>query len=185
MISSCRVRFRTDAWISRVLREVHAPKLSAGYRTGPLSRKGRICSIGMEKAGRVFQLKSLPTILISACALLAAISSRGQNTNDSLFINTNNFFNWETAPVHPVALSPDGTRLVVCNLPDARVEVFDVTSGQPVSLGSIPVGIDPVTVRFRTTNELWVANYISRSISVVDLATLRVFNTIATSNQPS
>ena len=110
--------------------------------------------------------------------LLTATSLRAQ-------ITITNFFNWETSPVHPVALSPDGTRLVVCNLPDARAEIFDVTSGQPVPLGSVPVGLDPVTVRFRTTTEFWVANYISGSISVVDLPTMRVVNTFTTSNQPS
>ena len=98
---------------------------------------------------------------------------------------TNNFYNWETAPVHPVALSPDGTRLVVCNLPNDRLDVFDVTSGLPVLAGNIPVGLDPVTVRFRTATELWVANYISGSISVVDLPSLRVVNTLWTTNQPS
>ncbi|HXA44783.1 MAG TPA: YncE family protein, partial [Candidatus Angelobacter sp.] len=98
---------------------------------------------------------------------------------------TNNFYNWETAPVHPVALSPDGTRLVVCNLPNDRLDVFDVTSGLPVLVGNIPVGLDPVTVRFRTATELWVANYISGSISVVDLPGLRVVNTLSTTNQPS
>lgn len=30
------------------------------------------------------------------------------------------------------------------------------------------VGIDPVSVRFRTNNELWVVNHISDSVSVVD-----------------
>ncbi len=100
-------------------------------------------------------------------------------------ITTTNFFNWETAPVHPVALSPDGTRLVVCNLPDARVDIFDVTAGRPVPLGSVPVGLDPVTVRFRTATEFWVANYISDSVSVVDLPTLRVVNTFSTTNEPS
>jgi DNA-binding beta-propeller fold protein YncE len=98
---------------------------------------------------------------------------------------TNNFYNWETAPVHPVALSPDGTRLVVCNLPNDRLDIFDVTSGVPVLAGNIPVGLDPVTVRFRTDTELWVANYISGSISVVDLPSLRVVNTLSTTNQPS
>ena len=85
----------------------------------------------MKQAGASFQLKSYPAILISACLLLFAASARGQ-------ITTNNFFNWETAPVHPVALSPDGTRLVVCNLPDARVEIYDVTGGFPVSLTKRP-----------------------------------------------
>ncbi|HSY19079.1 MAG TPA: hypothetical protein VK815_12120, partial [Candidatus Acidoferrales bacterium] len=109
---------------------------------------------------------------------LTIVSSRAQ-------VTTTNFFNWETAPVHPVALSPDGTRLVVCNLPDARAEIFDVTSGQPVPVGSVPVGLDPVTVRFRTASEFWIANYISGSISVVDLPTMRVVSTFTTSNQPS
>src|SRR5437899_10098487 len=100
-------------------------------------------------------------------------------------ITTTNFFNWETSPVHPVAVSPDGTRLAVCNLPDNRLEIFDITSGKPVSVTNVPVGLDPVTVRFRTSSEAWVANYISDSISVIDLATMRVTKTVTTSNEPS
>ncbi len=61
--------------------------------------------------------------------------------------------NFETAPVHPIALSPDHSRLAVCNLPDGRLEVFDVTTGNPLAIGSIPVGIDPVSVRFRNAAE--------------------------------
>ncbi len=100
-------------------------------------------------------------------------------------ITTTNFFNWETAPVHPIALSPDASKLAVCNLPDDRIELFDVTSGSLSPVGSIPVGIDPVTVRFRTASELWVANYISDSISIIDVPTMRVVSTITTSNEPS
>jgi YVTN family beta-propeller protein len=100
-------------------------------------------------------------------------------------INTTNFFNWETAPVHPIALSPDSSKLAVCNLPDNRIEMFDVTSGSLSPLGSIPVGLDPVTVRFRTASEIWVANYISDSISIIDVPTTRVLSTITTSNEPS
>lgn len=98
---------------------------------------------------------------------------------------TGTFFNWETQPVQPLALSPDQTKLVLCNLPDNRLEIFDVTSGQPVPIGNIPVGLDPVSVRFRTSSELWVANYISDSISIVDLPSMRVVSTIVTSNEPS
>jgi YVTN family beta-propeller protein len=118
----------------------------------------------------------LPAVV--ALCLLAISPADAQFT-------TSNFFNWETTPVHPVALSPDGTRLAVCNLPDDHVEIFNVTSGVPVSLASIAVGLNPVSVCFRTTNELWVANYISSTLSVIDLATMRVFNTINTTNQPS
>ena len=35
-----------------------------------------------------------------------------------------NFVNFETAPVHPVALGPDGRTLAVCHLPDARVALL-------------------------------------------------------------
>lgn len=112
--------------------------------------------------------------------LLAAAVSYGQ-TN----FTTTNFFNWETAPVHPAALSPDGTKLVICNLPADRVEVFDVTTGVPLPLGTIPVGLDPVTARFRTASELWIANFISDSVSIIDLATMRVRSTITTTNEPS
>src|SRR4051794_10507329 len=44
-----------------------------------------------------------------------------------------NFINFETAPVHPIALSPDARALALCNLPDGRVELFDVSTGTPVS----------------------------------------------------
>ena len=96
-----------------------------------------------------------------------------------------NFINFETPPVHPVALGPDGRTLAVCNLPDNRVEFFDVSSGIPVPVGSVPVGLDPVTARFASSNELWVVNYISSSISVVDVAAQTVVATIETPAGPS
>ncbi|HEY6229086.1 MAG TPA: hypothetical protein VI282_18350, partial [Verrucomicrobiae bacterium] len=58
------------------------------------------------------------------------------------------FVNFETAPVHPLAISPDGKTLAVCNLPDGTVEIFDLTTPQPVRLGAIFTGIDPISARF-------------------------------------
>ena len=91
---------------------------------------------------------------------------------------TTNFVNFESPPIHPVALSPDRHHLAVCNLPDGRVEIFEVTGVTPISRGSIPVGIDPVSVRFRTTNELWVVNRISSSVNVVELERMQVLVTL-------
>src|SRR5688572_31438224 len=71
------------------------------------------------------------------------------------------FVNFETAPVHPIELGPDGRTLALCNLPDNRLEIFDVSSGIPVPTGTVPVGLDPVSVRFASSNELWVVNHIS------------------------
>src|SRR5688572_3730221 len=95
------------------------------------------------------------------------------------------FVNFETAPVHPIDLSPDNSRLAVCNLADSKLELFDVTTGNVTPLASIPVGIDPVSVRFRTSTEAWVANHISDSISVVDLTTMGVTATIQTLDTPA
>ncbi len=100
-------------------------------------------------------------------------------------VSTNSFQNWETPPVHPVALSPDGSRLVVCNLPDNRLEIFALTDGVPVPMGGVCVGLDPCTARFRTPDEVWVANFISDTISIVSVSGMRVVATINTANEPS
>jgi len=99
-------------------------------------------------------------------------------------LNAQPFVNWETPPDHPVDLSPDGTILAVCNLPDNRVEFFDMSLGVPISLGHVAVGLDPVTVRFRTNGEAWVVNHISDTVSIVDVATRRVTATIDTLDEP-
>lgn len=94
------------------------------------------------------------------------------------------FVNFENAPIHPVDLSPNGSLLAVINLPDYRVLLFDVSSGTPVALGSVPVGVDPVTARFRTDTELWVVNHISDTISIVDVPSQRVVRTLPTADEP-
>ncbi len=95
------------------------------------------------------------------------------------------FVNWETPHVSPLALTPDGSRLLAVNTADNRLEVFDVNSGEPTALGAIPVGLDPVSVRARTNNEVWVVNHISDSISVVDLTTMNVVKTLSTADEPT
>jgi YVTN family beta-propeller protein len=95
------------------------------------------------------------------------------------------FVNFESAPVHPIAVSPNGETLAVCNTPDGRIELFDVATGIPVSTGNIPVGLDPVSVRFRGDNELWVVNFISSSVNVVDLSRRRVTAVLRTLAGPA
>jgi YVTN family beta-propeller protein len=95
------------------------------------------------------------------------------------------FVHWETPHVSPIALDAAGQRLLVCNTPDARLEVLDLSSGAPVPLVAIPVGLDPVTVRLRGGDEAWVVNSISDSISVVDLAAGSVVRTIRTADEPA
>ena len=95
------------------------------------------------------------------------------------------FVNWETPHVHPLDMTPDGTRLLAVNTPDARLEVFDLTTGTPILVDSVAVGLDPVSVRARSNGEAWVVNHVSDSISLVDLATGRVTRTLATGDEPA
>jgi YVTN family beta-propeller protein len=125
---------------------------------------------------------SLRAAILLVCLLWHSWPTCGQSSTSGA---EKPFVNFETAPVHPIALSPDGTRLVVCNLPDGRLEVFDAASGHLVPLGSVPVGLDPVSVRFRTAQECWVVNHVSDSVSIVDLSTLRVRATLETLDTPA
>ncbi|MBM4109258.1 MAG: hypothetical protein FJ255_10695 [Phycisphaerae bacterium] len=83
-----------------------------------------------------------------------------------------------------MALTPDATRLLVCNTPDNRLLIFDVTGAEPVLTGAVQVGLDPVSVRARTDSEAWVVNHVSDSVSIVDLNTMRVRATLATADEP-
>lgn len=94
------------------------------------------------------------------------------------------FDNWENPHVHPLDMTPDGTRLLAANTPDNRLEVFEFVSGTAVHLSSISVGLDPVTVRARSNNEVWVVNHISDSISIVNLASGNVVASLKTLDEP-
>ena len=50
------------------------------------------------------------------------------------------YVNFESSHVHPIGLTPSGTRLLAVNTPDARLEVFDVQpDGGLLPSDSIPV----------------------------------------------
>ena len=76
---------------------------------------------------------------------------------------------FETGPVRPLALAPNRKTLFACNMPDNRLEVFDVTGERLVHRGSIPVGMEPVAVAVRSEKEVWVVNHLSDSVSIVEL----------------
>ena len=94
------------------------------------------------------------------------------------------FVNFETPHVRPLTLTPNEQYLIAVNTPDNRLEIFEIANGTPVHAGSIPVGLDPVSVSARANGEVWVVNHLSDSISIVDLSTLRVKATLATDDEP-
>ncbi len=95
------------------------------------------------------------------------------------------FVNWETPHVHPLELTPGGTRLLAVNTADNRLEVFTFSGNKLAHEGSVPVGLDPVSVRARSEWEAWVVNHVSDSVSLVDLVTLSVYRTIQTDDEPA
>jgi YVTN family beta-propeller protein len=94
------------------------------------------------------------------------------------------FINWESSHVHPLEMTPDGSLLLAVNTADDRLEVFSTTGSSLVRVASIPVGLDPVSVRARTNSEAWVVNNISDTISIVNLTTANVVATLKTDDEP-
>ena len=127
----------------------------------------------------------LPSTAIRIAFLFVLLMADLRTNGQSAETFSNAYVNFETAPVHPIALSPDGQQLAVCNVADGKLELFDVRSGNPVFSGMIPVGIDPVSVRYRNNEEAWVINQISDTISVVNVQMRNITATIETLEGPA
>jgi DNA-binding beta-propeller fold protein YncE len=98
------------------------------------------------------------------------------------------FITFESGHVRPIALSPDGNQLFAVNTPDNTLEIFDVdVSGDLSYAGAVQVGMEPVAVAARSNSEVWVVNFLSDSVSVVDLSGTapRVIRTLHTGDEPS
>ena len=115
-----------------------------------------------------------------SCALLLAATLATTATAQPTFVA------WESGPVRPVALSPDGSQLFVANTPDNTLEIFDVVAGSLTLVDSIQVGMEPIAVAARSNTEVWVVNHLSDSVSVVDLSLspARVVRTLLVGDEP-
>jgi DNA-binding beta-propeller fold protein YncE len=94
---------------------------------------------------------------------------------------------FESGPVRPIALSPDGARLFIANTPESHLEIYDVGAWGLLSpAGSVAVGLEPVSVIARTNDEVWVVNHMSDSVSIVDVAASspRVVRTLLVGDEP-
>jgi YVTN family beta-propeller protein len=96
------------------------------------------------------------------------------------------FVAFESGPVRPVALTPDGNTLLSVNTPDNRLEVFSVQDGTLTHTDSIPVGMEPVSVAARSNSEIWVVNHLSDSVSIIDLSAnpAKVVRTLLVGDEP-
>jgi YVTN family beta-propeller protein len=84
-------------------------------------------------------------------------------------------------------MSSSGDRLYVVNTPDNQLEVFSIDSFGLTRTTSIPVGLEPVAVALRNDNEVWVANYLSDSITIIDVSVTppRVTRTLLVGDEPA
>lgn len=117
-------------------------------------------------------------------ACLALLLSLGLAVTPALAQKS--FITFESGPVRPIALTPDGATVLAVNTPDNRLEVFAVDGGSLTHTDSIPVGMEPVSVAARTDTEIWVVNHLSDSVSIVDLSAspARVVRTLLVGDEP-
>ena len=106
----------------------------------------------------------IASVLMGLCALAAFSAPRAASPQEG-----SSFTTFESGPVRPLALSPDGQTLFACNIPDNRLEVFAVTNHGLRHRGSVVVGLEPVAVAARTNSEVWVVNHLSDSVSIVQV----------------
>ena len=133
------------------------------------------------RGGRTRSLLSLGFVSVGVFAAAMLLPPRAAVAAESYTL-------FESGQVRPLALSPDGKTLFAVNTPDNRLEAFNVTPSGLKSRGSVLVGVEPVAVAVRNSNEVWVVNHVSDSVSVVDVSNLnkmRVTRTLLVGDEPS
>lgn len=103
----------------------------------------------------------------------------------SVSAHADDLLQFESAPVHPVEMSTSGNYLFAAHTADARLVIFDLNTSPPKRVGDVMVGLEPVTVRQRDSNRVWVVNHVSNSVSIVDIPTRRVVRTLLVGDEPT
>src|SRR5262249_13265691 len=95
------------------------------------------------------------------------------------------FNEFESGQVCPIAMSPNGARLFAVDTPNNTLEIFSITPAGLTLECRVPVGLESVTVARRNDSEVWVANLLSDSVSVVSLTgTPHVARTLLVGDEP-
>jgi DNA-binding beta-propeller fold protein YncE len=116
---------------------------------------------------------------------VVAAAAAGLNSQaPELAYGPQSFTNFESPHVHPLERTPNGERLLAVNTEDASLMIFNLAGGTPRQVATLPVGLDPVTVRSRSNKEAWVLNRVSGSVSIVNLENLSVDATLSICHEP-
>jgi DNA-binding beta-propeller fold protein YncE len=115
-------------------------------------------------------------LMTSVCLILTLAAAAASQSS---------FVNYESALVHPIVVSPDGTRLFVLNTPNGTLEVYSLANPDtPLLLRQITVGLEPVSLAARTNDEVWVVNNLSDSVSIVSVNAGRILATLHVKDEP-
>ncbi len=126
----------------------------------------------------------LAFVILPASAQVDEEQDGADALSEFQFFSRSNMTNFESPHVHPLDLSPDGRLLAICNTPEARIEFFDVTEPRPVLAFSVPVGLEPVSVRFRNAEEAWAVAHVSDQINIIDVGKGTVSRILKTGDEP-
>lgn len=124
--------------------------------------------------------------LVGFLALSVSLFGQSPTVPSQSYLRNNSFVNWESPHVHPLDITSSGQLLAV-NTPNNSLEVYNANGATLTFVKSIPVGLDPVTVRSfpNNSNQAWVVNVISDSVSIVDLAHGIVTQTLQVNDEPA
>jgi YVTN family beta-propeller protein len=141
--------------------------------------KGRACAGFGEFSEEHFFMQIVHRLYISAVLIVFGCAAAKAQ------LPLSSYPNFEGSQTNPVRLSPDGTRLFVVNTAAGTLSVFDLAEpSSPALIAQIPVGVEPVSVNPRTSDEAWVVNQVSDSISIVSVSRGIVTDTIYAKDEP-
>jgi YVTN family beta-propeller protein len=124
-------------------------------------------------------------VLLVGTSLAIAFATLAPRSATTRTQAVNDFAHFESGHVHPLAMTPDGTRLLAVNTAAGCLTVFRLTGAVPVRVADIPVGLEPVSVAVKDDGEAWVVNHLSDDVSIVDLETENVRATVRVGDEPS
>src|SRR6185312_11374145 len=130
--------------------------------------------------------KHLKRIIVAlAVAATVMVWLERRHSTPVLAQGPTSYKHFEAPQIHPLAVTPDGSRLLAVNTPNNSLSVFHLTGRTLTLMAEIPVGLEPVSVAVRNDREVWVTNWLSDSVSVVDLKTWNVTRTIDVGDEPT
>ena len=130
-------------------------------------------------------------IRLSGRATCVALLCAGVEAQGVVNHTQSPFLNFEGGEAAPLAVSADGSALYVLNQPDHRLEVYGRDVNDPNQLlfdyqGELFTGLEPSAIALHPTDPdtLFVSNWVSDTVSVVDLPTLTVCQTLNAGDEP-